>query len=129
MGFRSLFRYGVFLLPVLLLAGCNGEPLPPAADPARAKSALQTALDAWQKGENVESLKQRSPAIYFNEPQCNERNRLLKYEIESEEPNALSWRCRALLTVQTGDAKPKEIKANYLIDTGTAIVIVRDSMK
>jgi hypothetical protein len=119
-----------FLVLIFLGAlGCNEQSLPPAADSGRARAALETSLKAWQKGESVESLKSLSPPIYFNDSEWNDRNRLIRYEIESEEANALSWRCRVILTVQSGHEKPKERKTSYLIDTDPAIVIVRDSMK
>ena len=58
-----------YLLSALILAafsGC-GTSLPPTADPGRAKAALESALDAWCQGDTVDSLRQRSPAVHFND--------------------------------------------------------------
>jgi hypothetical protein len=119
-------RCSLFVL--LCAVGC-GQPAPPAADPTRARATLQVALEAWQQGESAEALKARSPAIYFNEPACKEGNRLIHFEITTEEANGFNWRCNVLLTVQSADGKPKQRKASYLIDTDPALVIVRDSMQ
>src|SRR5262245_24786460 len=117
--------YRMFLLAALAVVGCR-QSVPPAADPARAKAALQTALDAWKNGETTESLRARKPAIYFNEPSCTSDNRLVDYAIESEERNGFNWRCVVMLTVQSGGGQPKQRKVKYLIDTDPAVVIVQD---
>jgi hypothetical protein len=114
-----------FCLLLLGVAGCSG-PQPTAADPARAKAALQTALDAWKNGDSEDSLKQRQPAVYVNEPTWRAGHQLVKYQIDSEQQNGLSWRYEVLLTVQAGKGQPKQQQALYSVDTDPALVVVRD---
>lgn len=113
-------------LSFCLLAGGCGTPLPPAADPAQAQSALKTALDAWQKGETAESLQSRSPAINVNDAGWSSGDRLVKYEIQSEQASGQSWKARVLLTVQNGSSSPTQQQATYTVDTTPAVVVVRD---
>ena len=112
-----------FILIVLFVGGCSA-PLPPAADSGQARSALQTALDAWQKGETPQSLQSRSPAIHVNDPGWSSGEQLIKYEILSEQSHGQSWNCQVLLTVQVRGAAAQQ-QADYVIDTKPAIVVVR----
>jgi hypothetical protein len=115
-----------FLYLILLgIAGCGG-PQPTEADPVRAKAALQTALDAWKNGDNEDSLKQRQPAVFVNEPAWRAGHQLVKYQIDSEQKNGLSWRYEVLLTLKAGQEKPKQQQALYTVDTDPAVVVVRD---
>ena len=116
---------GALVLVVAFAAGCR-ESTPPGADPGKARGGLEAALDAWKSGETSETLRARSPAIFFNEPNCAAGNRLIAYEIESEERSGFNWRCVVSLTVQSGDGKPKQRRVKYLIDTDPALVIVQD---
>lgn len=115
------------LLTFLFLGvvGC-GQPLPSTADPARARTALQSALDAWQKGEPEQSLQALLPPIHFNDPEWRGGKKLVKYQIESEQTAGQSWRCDVLLTVQAGEGKATPRRASYCIDTDPILVIVRE---
>ena len=119
---RMMNTRGYLVLILLCAAGCS-DSLPPAANPERAQEALKTALDAWQKGETVETLQAGLPAIHVNDPDWRNNQKLLKYEIGSGEAHGLSWRCEVLLTFQD-EATPRQVK--YIIDTDPALVVVRD---
>jgi hypothetical protein len=117
-------------LPLLCLlfavapAGCNSD-LPPQASPDQARAALVTALDAWQKGETVESLAARESPIYFNDSKWQPDVRLVSYTVsEGHEMYGQSVRLTGTLTLKQPDGSTKERKFNYLIDTSPAIVIV-----
>jgi hypothetical protein len=114
------------LFALLLVSGCHeGTGLPPAADPEKARASLRTALDAWQQGEQPDSLKNRTPAIYFTDFAWQGGQRLLKYEL-GEQTKGVGQQvvCSAVLSLAKGNDKPYEKKARYLIDTDPAIVIV-----
>jgi hypothetical protein len=115
----------LFVAALLLAAGC-GKPLPPAADAQRARAALETALQAWQKGEPPEALQRADPAIHVNDPAWRSGQRLVKYQIESEQANGLSWRCEVLLTLRKGNGAAREQRALYCIDTDPALVVVSE---
>ncbi len=120
-------RYLLRWLPLVFVfaVGCS-RTLPPTANPEKAKATLSTALDAWKDGATAESLQARQPAIYFNDPEWNGSNRLVKYEFDSEQANGMGWRCIVLLTVESGNGKSRQRKASYVIDTDPALVIVRE---
>ena len=110
---------------LLCMAGCS-QSLPPVANSERAREGLQSALDAWQKGETVESLQAQVPAIHVNDPDWRNSKKLVKYQIGTGQYHGNSWRCEVLLTVgdNTGNAAPRQV--NYIIDTEPALVVVRD---
>jgi hypothetical protein len=74
----------------------------------------------------VESLQQREPKIFVNDPLWSSNKRLVKYEIQSDQASGQSWRCEVLLTVQDGPGSPKQNQASYTVDTDPALVVVRD---
>lgn len=112
------------LLGVAALAGC-GSSLPDRPDPAQAKHALQTALDAWQNGESVEELTKRTPPIYFNDPKATDGVQLKSYEFEgSPEFSGQSVRIAVKATLQRDQRDGKERSLAYLVDIASAIVIV-----
>ena len=111
-------------LLVLIATGC-GSPLPTAADPQRAKVALQTSLDAWKVGASADSLQQQSPAIYFNDEIWQAQHKLTKFELGEGQANGMGWRCEAALTVTDTSGQTTERKISYQIDTDPVIVIVQ----
>jgi hypothetical protein len=117
-------RRGLLLaIAVTWIVGCDNA-MPPAADPQRARSALQAALDAWKNGESLEALQTRSPAVYFNDELSSDK-RLVKYDIQSEAANGRGWRCDVLLTLDSGGSKETQRRIGYQIDTDPAIVIIQ----
>jgi hypothetical protein len=117
------------LRPILFLlsftVGC-GTSLPPTADSAKARSALQASLDAWQKGESAESLQTRSPAIHVNDFGWDNKDRLARYEILSEQTSGQSWKAKVLLTVQYANGAQMQHEATYTVDTSPSLVVVRE---
>lgn len=111
-------------LTVLVLAGCSPA-LPPAADPGKAKASLESALDAWAKGDTVESLRQRTTPIHFNDEVWRSGGQLEKYVITSEAANGTGWRCEVSLTLKSPGKNPVTRNVAYQIDTDPATVIVQ----
>jgi hypothetical protein len=114
---------GLLALLLALPAGCGQRP-PPEADPDKAREALNTALDAWKKGEKPEALQGRSPAIYFNEPQWYEGRKLLDYKVEDGpgQTKGRSIRYSVVLSLEGGTKAQRKVV--YQIDTSPRIVIV-----
>lgn len=117
--------FGLLLFLLLVTAGC-GTRLPPAADSAKARAALQSALDSWQKGESAESLQTRSPAIHVNDFSWDNKDRLAKYEVLSEQSSGQSWKAKVLLTIQYANGAQMQREANYTVDTSPSLVVVRE---
>jgi hypothetical protein len=126
-------RFPVYRFPALLgavlLLGCGrgGGSLPEQADPAQAKQALRLALDAWQKGDSTDALRERTPAIHFNDPKPASGVRLLSYELpDAHEFFGQSVRLKVKALVEQKDGAQRERTLTYLIDTSPAVVIVPD---
>ena len=117
--------FPLLLLLIPLAGGCSTQ-LPQAANPGQAQAALKSALEAWQKGETPESLQSRSPAIHVNDSGWEAGERLVNYEIQSEQASGQSWKARVLLTVQRGGNAPLQQQVSYTVDTNPAVVVVRD---
>jgi len=111
-------------LALALLAGC-GRSLPPEADAGKARSGLETALEAWKKGDKPNSLHDGSPAIYLNDPQWQKGSRLVDFEIESSsEQRVGQGLCyTVLLTLQDGKGNNRQRKVVYQVHTDKAVVI------
>lgn len=109
----------------LSAAGCQRSPS--MADSGRARTALRTALEAWKQGEPREALHKHGKRIYCNDDDWAAGLRLRSYQI-AETDDYFGRSCRILaqldLENQRGPAAPKKIV--YLIDTASAVVIVRD---
>jgi hypothetical protein len=116
-------RFWIFMM-CCCAVGC-GKRLPSAADPHRARTGLETALDAWKSGQEIDSLRKLTPAIYFNDEIWQAKKKLVKYEIQTEQANGQGWRCDVLLSVQNGGGSPTSKKVSYQIDTDPAVVIVQ----
>jgi hypothetical protein len=113
-------------MTIFLLPGC-GNSLPPQADANQARVVLQEALESWQKGETIDSLAQRTPPIYFNDPKCIPGIKLVSFQIEDgHENHGQSVRISASLSLTLKDGTKKEKKYRYLIDTSPTVVIVPD---
>jgi hypothetical protein len=111
------------LLGALACAGCASS-LPPAADAQQARTAMETALDAWQRGDTRESLSGRTPPIQFSDLHWAKCYRLVKYEITKEEPRGLSQRLTVKLALEGKDGQRRDATTVYLADTQPRVVIV-----
>jgi hypothetical protein len=99
--------------------------LPPPASPDQARTALAAALDAWQRGEPVDTLTGGDPPIHVNDPAVRTGAQLLGYTLaEGHETYGQSVRLTASLSLRLADGTTRVRKASYLIDTSPAVVIV-----
>lgn len=108
---------------VALCLGCGGPPA--ATDPAQATAALRTALDAWQKGEAVASLKDGRPSIQMVDPDWQGGFKLLRYEVQKEQPWGADVVFHTVLSLQKGTGKAVQRKAVYTVGAGSVVAIVR----
>ncbi|MCI0463017.1 MAG: hypothetical protein L0Z62_39220 [Gemmataceae bacterium] len=115
---------GSFCLLALAMMGC-GRSLPPKADPEQARAALQTALTTWQKGEPLKALTQQNPPLHFKDLDQLDGKVLTAFRLEGPaEFHGQSARLTAVLSLKGLDGTSREKKTAYLIDIGSAIVIV-----
>lgn len=126
---RSLFRSprGAYVLgwSLLLIVGCQKPPS--LADSGRARAALHAALEAWKRGEARGALHQQGKGIYCNDDDWAAGLRLRSYRIaETDDYFGRSCRILAQLDLENRQGTPVAKKIVYLIDTASAVVIVRD---
>jgi hypothetical protein len=113
------------LFGLLFLAGCN-DAKPVAANPDRARVALETALAAWKKGESHQSLKAVEPPIHVSDPEWHNGTKLVEFELGAERSAGFGWRCEVQLTVEAKGGGTRKHLAVYHVDTEPAIVIVHE---
>jgi hypothetical protein len=113
-------------LAVLLAAGC-GPGLQAPADPERAREALQTVLDAWQRGDRPEALRTASPAVHVNDPDWSAGRRLTRYQIAADGVRSgvdLRYTVRLTLAGPRGQAVRKDTA--YVVGTSPVLTVVRN---
>ncbi len=127
---RPLLEYiapSILLLLALLPTGCRHGPKPSTADPAKAREILKQGLEAWKKGDSLDSF-QTSSSVTFNDPQWKKGLKLVKYEVNGDGQSAgHDWQCKVTLTVK--DKSEKTEKATYIISTAPKQVVTRSDMK
>jgi hypothetical protein len=111
---------------IVILAGC--EQAAPPVEHQEAASQLQSVLTAWKSSQSYESLMQRKPPVFFNEPLWRDGNVLLEFELGDVELFGRQARCTATLFLRDKDGKNFERKIGYQIDTKPQIVIVREGL-
>jgi hypothetical protein len=113
---------------VAAVVGCGARTYPDA-NPTEATDILRMALDAWKKGETPESLHQRQPPIYFNEPEHKAGTKLIDYKMEgSPGMYGRQVRCMVSLTLESKGGKKTEKDIPYLVDTTPNNVIAREGL-
>jgi len=113
------------LLLAMTCVGCTASP-PPPADPKEARGAVETALEAWKRGETMQSLTERKPPIQFTDLNWEKGFTLEKYEITSAEPRGVSMRITVKLAMKTKEGQKRDAPAVYIADTAPRIVIVTE---
>jgi hypothetical protein len=116
-------RILLFALGLLVAAGCKAKSLPPS-DLDRARDGVQTALEAWKKGDAQDALRDRG--IEAADPDWSAGERLADYMIyDAEGTKRDGIRCGVLLTLnRAGKKESKEVF--YRVTLGEKVVISRE---
>lgn len=111
-----------------LAAGCSGSGARAApVDPARARSALETTLECWKKGDKLETLKTASPPITAQDLDWMAGNTLVAYEIADDAKNDdANLRVPVKLTMRSPQGKEIKKAVVYLVGTSPSITVFRD---
>jgi hypothetical protein len=124
-------RAALLLLAVATLlapAGCSPGPQRAAAvDPAAARTALQSALDAWKAGQKPADLKAASPAITVQDLDWESGSRLVSYEVKSEGTHDdANLRIPVSLTLSGPSGGEQKKDVTYVVGTSPAITVFRE---
>jgi hypothetical protein len=108
-----------------VLGGCGSGATPPA-DPDAARAALQSALDAWKRGDPPESLGNAQPPIQVSDWRWRSGAKLVRYEIEQRDrPVGADLRCPVQLWIENSRGKPAREVAEYNVSTHPALTVSR----
>jgi hypothetical protein len=111
---------------LLLAAGCGTGSSPQAADSSQARTALQTALDAWKAGEKPEDLEKRSPPLHIKDVDWNGGFQLVGYEANTDGKLVgydMNYPVNLELKSPKGDTVKK--KAVYTVTTKPELIVSR----
>jgi hypothetical protein len=114
----------LFLGLALAAPGCKRS-APPPADPDKGREVLKTTLDAWQKGESADSLRQRSPSITAADSKWQGGHQLVRYEIGESRIVGGELQCNVVLVLKAPNGKQSEQKAIFNVSTSPKLVVVR----
>jgi hypothetical protein len=118
-------RITILFLALFLAAGCGGPRLPAQADPDRAREALCSALDAWQRGEPPDTLGGAAAAVRVNDPDWSAGYRLTRYEIAPGARTGLDLCYPVTLTLRDSSGKLVRKNTTYLVGTSPVPTVVR----
>jgi hypothetical protein len=121
----SAWAVGVCCLA--LVAGC-GKGIPDPVDPDQAGAVLRTALDAWKQGAAHGDLQNRSPPIYFNEPEWRAGKQLTDFKVGKVSLMGRQGRSSVKLSLRDKAGQVTEREISYLIDTAPQAVITREGL-
>jgi hypothetical protein len=129
---RSVDLVGVLRLVLVgivasgCVLGCSGNSVQ-NVDPAGAKQALRTTLEAWKKGSPIESLKGQSPSIVAQDMDWEAGASLIKFDVFDEGIEGVaSLRIPVELTIQDKAGKEVKKKVKYMVGTSPMITVFRE---
>ncbi len=128
MAIRSMKTWPCRLLMLALLCvasvGCGGGSRGQPVNPATAKDACRTFLQAWQDGKKAEDLK---PGIVGADREWSAGVKLVAFEILSDEANQ-GTRLSMSVKLTLKDDKGSESKStvNYAVSTAPVVTVLRD---
>jgi len=124
----SLFRIFVLNLAAVLLLQFGCAPATaPMSDAKKAKEFLQSMLDEWKAGTDMNGMKQRYPPIYVTEDLWRGSNKLDEYTLlgESEKLGSnIRFQVKLKWTNKSGKAVEKSVR--YIVTTDPALTMVRE---
>jgi hypothetical protein len=111
---------------LVVIAGCgSGENAQPA-DPALARKALQTVLDAWRAGEKPEDLEKLTPPIHVKDADWKRGLFLVSYQADQEgRLVGYDMNYAVLLELKNSKGTPVKKTAVYSITTRPSLLVAR----
>jgi hypothetical protein len=109
----------------LALAGCGKAEL--KRQLGLATESVEAGLEAWKQGASAQTLTTRSTPIEFHDDDWQQSARLIDYEVVSayHETDGTP-RCAVLLTIESGQGEPRQLKVTYQVLTEPKVIIARD---
>ena len=109
------------------MVGCFGPTRAAAVDAARAREALVTALDRWERGGRPADLKDASPSITVQDFDWEAGTRLVRFRVVDEGlDDDANLRIPVELTLQTPDGREVARHVTYVVGTSPSITVFRE---
>jgi hypothetical protein len=113
------------MLALVALAGC-GSGAPQPAQPDAARAALQSALEAWKRGDPPEALGKAEPPIQVSDWRWRSGAKLVRFEIaERDRAIGADLRCPVQLWIDLGRGKTTREMAEYNVGTQPTLTVAR----
>lgn len=113
---------------LIALTGCSGGSAPAVADEDRARQTLDSALESWKKGEDVEAMKRASPAIVVVDPRWASGSKLTKFSVEGEgKPSGAERAFTVTLWLANPQGKESREQVVYKVGTDPILTVFRAS--
>ena len=121
----SVCFVGVFCV-LSLPIGCSPRTAP-MSDAGKAKELLQTMLEDWKSGGNLEETKKRTPPVYVTEDLWRGGAKLDSYKV-SDVSEVLGSNIRIKVNLKCTNKSGKAIDHSfrYIITTEPALTVVRE---
>jgi hypothetical protein len=108
-------------------AGCDGPTAAPDTTPEdTARKTLDSALEAWKKGETVDAVKKANPSIVVSDPRWKDGAQLTKYEVlGSGEPSGAERVFQVKLWLKGEGGKELQESVAYRVGTQPILTVFR----
>jgi hypothetical protein len=123
----SSIMLGAWLAAAALLTGCSSPSVAPS-DVEQATELIKVALDKWQAGETLDSLRESKPPVYVADELWQQGIVLESYELLTPgEPFGTNVRFNVQLVSRDGRSQAaKKRTVKYLVTTTPAFTIARE---
>lgn len=122
--------FATALLAVSVFAGCGRNPSQGKSEKAR--TALDTILESWSRGEPAEKFADPSQPIQITDPDWQTGYRLLSFLTAETKPTADRpdhFRCRVALSLKSPQGQIEDKEVVYAVQVGERTVIGRETPK
>ena len=126
LGYRKLWICVLLGSIGLVAAGCSGTNKGDTASKDDALSVLRSCLEAWQKGQKPESLREQNPPITVSDQAWATGAKLEKFEIEESKSQKAGYDVKfpVKLWLDNGKTNPQQVA--FTVSTAPALVVVRN---
>ena len=110
----------------IIVTGCQTSAEANRVDPMLARSALESVLETWKRGESIDSLQTQQPAVVVQDLDWRAGFTLKSFEILNEgEALDANLFCQVKLSLNDANAMPVERQVTYIVGTSPVCTVFR----
>lgn len=127
MSLRISSILALFAFVVGVLSGCSDGPAKAApVEPAKAKKALETALNAWKAGKKMESLAKDEPPIVVSDFDWRLDKKLAGFQVQGYgQAQDANLRIAVKLSLQEAEGETVDKTVIYIVGTDRTLTVFR----